>query len=193
MLTTLRSLLVLKRAVHGQFNYLVFRLHLLKLDLLLLLCQFHEDIAGDEGKSSTLITIAACPAHSVDIGCGTHFTLALSGLAVVDHQSYSSDVNAATDSLCSKQNLDFFVPEHCDSGSLGSAAVLRVVVFIAHIADGSTSSVDVVDIDVIFASLRGTLVIDDKLVLLCLKKVVELKKLRDRIEKDDDLWLGFDF
>lgn len=48
---------------------------------------------------------------------------------------------------------------------------------------------DVINVDVILASLRGTLVIDDKLVLLGLQQVVKLKQLRNGIEEDDDLGL----
>lgn len=61
--------------------------------------------------------------------------------------------------------------------------------FVTHIADSSASTMDVINVDVILASLRGTLVIDDKLVLLGLQQVVKLKQLRNRVEKDDDLGL----
>lgn len=49
---------------------------------------------------------------------------------------------------------------------------------------------DVIDIDVILACFRGTLIIDDELVLLGLQQVVKFKQLGNGVKEYDDLRLG---
>jgi hypothetical protein len=65
-----------------------------------------------------------------------------------------------------------------------------MIMFIPQIADSSTSTMDVIDIDVILACFRGTLIIDDELVLLGLQQVVKFKQLGNGVKEYDDLRLG---
>lgn len=64
---------------------------------------------------------------------------------------------------------------------------------ITHIANGSASSVNVINIDVVLACFRGPLVVDDELVLLGLQQVVKLEQLGNRVEEYNDLGFRLHF
>ena len=153
MLLFLGRQFVLLRTVHRQLHDLVDTVHLLESDALFFLSLLDEDVAGDEGESGSFVAVSSRPAHAVDVGSGAHLSLPLGGLAVVDDESDSADVDTATDGFSSQQNLYFFVAQHGYPCRFGCAAVFGVQVLISGIACGCTTAVDVVDVDIILASL----------------------------------------
>jgi len=154
VLVLLRYPLVLEKARHCLLYHFLLRLHLLELYPLLLLGHAHEYTAPHEGQSHALVTVAACPAHSVDVGSGGQI-LVFGGLVIVDDQGNCPDIDTSADGLRPQQHLDLLIPELGDPGGLGGRAVLGVQVVSAHHALGTALPVDVVDLEVDFPKVGG--------------------------------------
>lgn len=186
MLVGFCYLLVFDEAVNSHLDDFVLALHLLELDLLLLLGQLDEDLAGYEGQGHSLVAVPACPAHPMNVGSRAQF-LHFLGLVVVNDQRNCAYVYAATHSLSAQENLYLLVSEFGDSGGFGGGAVLGVDVEGALPAEVSAVSVDVVDLEVDLACLRSLGVVDDEAVPLLAEEGVELAQLWYGVEEDDDL------
>jgi hypothetical protein len=86
--------------------------------------------------------------------------------------------------------LDLLVSESSDSGRLGRRAIIRALMLAS---TSSTSTMDIINGQVILTSLGGFRVIDNKSFLFLFEHCIEIPKLLDLIEKDDNLRLAFYF